>query len=616
LFCSYVQRCQDPIQAAFQAGPDSLQAFGNLVNGAKQDNPELVQHLTMGPQTDPTSFFRAVGQLLLQQPALRKQLSHMGAVAMPAAHVPVESSLSKLNVATTWVELSPHEGQPPAFRLMWDLGNAKYSRFIWEVLPSSKSLCEEYAADLVESALGLCWISTFYSSGLASSSDEASKFHGRLAQVLVAHQPVAAAEVLKGISAPPPPYGPGLSGRPLPEDSKPKQKKKPKEDKPSKAKVKDSKSQRTASKKPAGSEARSVSAQSKGTKRSRCPSSAKKAKKAKGGKAKKRSRSRNNRQPRRSRKSSTSSSSRSSSTSSRRRPHCPRTPSQARRPSPPASRRPDQQEALLKATAVAQLEALATTMRAYHALTSMPMDLTSLTETPGLASHAAAAVSRLEQRPQTGQMGSGGPAAAPQGAKPPPTEIFTEAPGGPQWMQFFNLTKAEASVKSGTLHQVAPRALDQRVLDTVLKCVRFGRPFGIGMLHDYYLPVGRISAILSSLLHRYEGDTRGFTPEETFGMLKYSWEHASRSSPFELLYLVMEPNLLDTAGPPREFVYVRAKQSLIAQPTLAADGGPATIGGGGRGRKDKEGKDGKDYTWSQAPAWNSQGGSWSGGSNW
>jgi hypothetical protein len=181
-------------------------------------------------------------------------------------------------------------------------------------------------------------------------------------------------------------------------------------------------------------------------------------------------------------------------------------------------------------------------------------------------------------------------------------------------MQYFLLTKAEAAVKSGTLHQAAPRALDQRVLDTILKCIRFGRPFGIGMLHDYYLPVGRISAILSSLLHRYEGDTRGFSPEETFGMLKYSWEHASSSSPFELMYLTMEATLADTAGPPREYVYVRAKQSLIAQPTLAADGGPATIGGsGGRSKKDK---DGKDSTWSQAPAWKSQGGSWSGGSTW
>jgi hypothetical protein len=98
-------------------------------------------------------------------------------------------------------------------------------------------------------------------------------------------------------------------------------------------------------------------------------------------------------------------------------------------------------------------------------------------------------------------------------------------------------------------------------------------------------------------------------------MLKYSWEHASSSSPFELLYLVMEPSLGDAAGPPREFVYVRAKQSLIAQPTLAADGGPAIIGGG-RGKKDKDSKDGKDSTWSQAPAWKPQGGSWSGGSTW
>jgi hypothetical protein len=177
-------------------------------------------------------------------------------------------------------------------------------------------------------------------------------------------------------------------------------------------------------------------------------------------------------------------------------------------------------------------------------------------------------------------------------------------------MQYFHLTKAEAAVKSGTFHQEAPRSLDQRVLDTILKCIRFGRPFGVGMLHDYYLPVGRISAILSSLLHRYEGDTRGFTPEETFGMLKYSWEHASHSSPFELLYLTSKNTLADTPGPAQEFAYVRAKQSLIAQPTLAADGGPATVGGGGgRSKKDKD----KDSNWSQAPTW---GGSWSGSSHW
>jgi hypothetical protein len=180
-------------------------------------------------------------------------------------------------------------------------------------------------------------------------------------------------------------------------------------------------------------------------------------------------------------------------------------------------------------------------------------------------------------------------------------------------MQYFHLTKAEAAVKSGTFHQEAPRSLDQRVLDTILKCIRFGRPFGVGMLHDYYLPVGRISAILSSLLHRYEGDTRGFTPEETFGMLKYSWEHASHSSPFELLYLTSKNTLADTAGPAKEFAYVRAKQSLIAQPTLAADGGPATVGGsGGRSKKDKD----KDSNWSQAPTWQPQGGSWSGSSHW
>jgi hypothetical protein len=64
-------------------------------------------------------------------------------------------------------------------------------------------------------------------------------------------------------------------------------------------------------------------------------------------------------------------------------------------------------------------------------------------------------------------------------------------------------------------------------------------------------------------------DESGFSIEQTFGVLTFSWDRTNDCSPLEFLYLESSCGHA-TGNPSADLVFVRVKQSLLQSPSLAS----------------------------------------------
>jgi hypothetical protein len=150
------------------------------------------------------------------------------------------------------------------------------------------------------------------------------------------------------------------------------------------------------------------------------------------------------------------------------------------------------------------------------------------------------------------------------------------------WTDFMKIFGTEAIVQAGAVRQPKPAEvwgfISDRTSETLLNSLRVGRPFALGTTCDYYHPIGRVHKLLLTLLSKYQPDDvhkmpTPLTTELSLGLMLYAWENRHSQSPFEILILPDETEG-STSGK-TELAFVRAKQELIRDQTLASDGGPS-----------------------------------------
>jgi hypothetical protein len=224
---------------------------------------------------------------------------------------------------------------------------------------------------------------------------------------------------------------------------------------------------------------------------------------------------------------------------------------------------------LLRSAAAGQLGALARTLEAYRHIAAQDLNFTELVaetnRTFALQAQAAAA-NVLCPQPTTAS------AAAPSSTSQITAEVWSTSPTDNEWQSYFGLTKNEAKVRPGSDSAAPPTtAPGQKALDTILKCSRFGRPFGLGGLCNHWMPIGRLAALMRQVTHKTSpAEAEVWTSEAMLTVLLRSWEHATGASPFQVMYLK------DATGNSTgsDYAYVRARQDLIRKPCLDGDGGP------------------------------------------
>jgi hypothetical protein len=564
-----------------------------LAQSSTLEHKQAAEDLTLKADTNPTAYIQALAVALTQDhtKALRKNLSHFGAVGTGPSGPAAEAAKAALGHATTWVELSPDhdpatKGTPAdktQFRVMWDVGNTVMGAFVHHYCPTTRNLTAEHAGDIYEAALALAYLTSVWEANVSAYMpwQLADTFHGKLAQTIRQWTPPSAGMVYASFGspsgvAPPPPQSPAL--RPPAAAAGAEQA----EELARKARKQDKKDKKKAKKE-----------------KKRAKKEKKKARSLRG-------------------KSSSSSTSTSTSTA----------PEASPRLLPPPEQ-PQQQSrdiasvaALLKEVCQAQLQAITFTCQAYRALLNEPMDIQALTEDRTVA--AAVLASQLGQGRLADEMiqdcqkhgyniprhwrwgqahgtdatasGPGGTAADGGSTWPANTTspVYWKPPRDPAWPDFMQIYGEEALIKAGAAKQPKPEALwniiNDRTSETLLMSIRVGRPFSLGTTCDFYHPIIRVHKLLRTLLGKYQPtETEKFgdlTPEMTLGLLLHAWEARHGQSPFEILILP-DPKHVDQAEwkrqqgndrhayHPMEMAFVRAKQDLIRDRTLASDGGPA-----------------------------------------
>jgi hypothetical protein len=421
------------------------------------------------------------------------------------------------------------------------------SAYVYDLYPRSKDLNIEHSADLIEAALGLAWVGSLLEHPMFPSLQRAGELHGQLSKTLCSYTPKTAAEVLAQLTTEP--GQKGKKGKAAKASKKEAQgRSKPKDDETKAAKKEDRKSK--------GSRGKSTGKKSGKPKRRRVSRSADRKKRA----------------------STTSSSSTSSSSPPKKaRRRSPSTHSGLRRPSPPTAK-PEHSKALLQEIAKAQLEALCKTRQAYKAITLEELDLRQLGEDRETTKQAKHATDSL----QVAASQAAAETAAAEYASSITAEVFDSPPDLNGWTDYFALTKAEARITKKAKELPPPQVqLAQKSLDSMLKCARFGRPFGVGALTDHWIPIRRLSALLKLLVLKHQPDmAAAMTAETTLAIVTRSWETEPKMSPFQVLYSSVAEDRVD-------YAYARAKQCLIAQKSMAPGGGPLAPRKGGQASQER-----------------------------
>jgi hypothetical protein len=180
---------------------------------AKEDQTyvALPEALTISMETEPVSYLVALAALLSRPDMahIRKAISHHGAVCCPPHLVHTEAEKGALANQTTWLEMKQVDGSDKmSFRLMWDVGNCLMGTWMHEKAKQHTShLGTEYAGDIYEAALGICWMLNSWGEHPAGS-----RLHGLLAKTIREFSLPTCKEVLASILAPPAPPQAGGPG--------------------------------------------------------------------------------------------------------------------------------------------------------------------------------------------------------------------------------------------------------------------------------------------------------------------------------------------------------------------------------------------------------------------